>query len=121
MGLEYYGFGRYGRGNKVTHHAVHDRLVTVADVAKITENVMTVDEEFGKLLEAGAKPKPVGVSQKQTLAKQAKSVSIDKAKAMDGARDQTERIKSSFDSRMKAIRDAAANVHEQTTTQKETT
>jgi hypothetical protein len=29
MGLQYYGFGRYGRGGKVTHRSVHDKLVEV--------------------------------------------------------------------------------------------
>jgi hypothetical protein len=27
QGLQYFGFGRYGRGGKVTHHSVHDKLV----------------------------------------------------------------------------------------------
>jgi len=29
LGLQYYGFGRYGRDGKVTHRSVHDRLVAV--------------------------------------------------------------------------------------------
>ncbi len=29
MGLQYYGFGRYGKGGKVTHRSVHDKLVEV--------------------------------------------------------------------------------------------
>lgn len=29
MGLQYYGFGRYGTKNKVTHRSVHDKLVPV--------------------------------------------------------------------------------------------
>jgi len=29
MGLQYYGFGRYGRNGKVTHRSVHDRLIEV--------------------------------------------------------------------------------------------
>ncbi len=29
MGLEYYGFGRYGKGGKVTYRSVHDRLQPV--------------------------------------------------------------------------------------------
>jgi hypothetical protein len=29
MGLQYYGFGRYGRNGKVTHRSVHDKLVEV--------------------------------------------------------------------------------------------
>ena len=29
LGLQYYGFGRYGRNGKVTHRSVHDKLVEV--------------------------------------------------------------------------------------------
>ena len=29
LGLQYYGFGRYGKNGKVTHRAVHDKLVQV--------------------------------------------------------------------------------------------
>jgi len=29
MGLQYYGFGRYGRNGKVTHRSIHDKLVEV--------------------------------------------------------------------------------------------
>ena len=37
MGLEYYGFGRYGKGGKVTHRSLHDRLVPVEKIAKTVE------------------------------------------------------------------------------------
>ena len=37
MGLEYYGFGRYGKNGKVTHRSVHDRLVPVEKIAKTVE------------------------------------------------------------------------------------
>jgi phosphopantetheine adenylyltransferase len=37
MGLEYYGFGRYGKGGKVTHRSIHDRLVPVEKIAKTVE------------------------------------------------------------------------------------
>ena len=37
MGLEYYGFGRYGKNGKVTHRSVHDRLVPVDKIAKTVE------------------------------------------------------------------------------------
>lgn len=41
LGLDYYGFGRYGKNNKVTHRSVHDKLQPVqAPVAK------KVNEEF---------------------------------------------------------------------------
>jgi hypothetical protein len=29
MGLQYYGFGRYGRNGKITHRSIHDKLVEV--------------------------------------------------------------------------------------------
>ena len=37
MGLEYYGFGRYGKNGKVTHRSVHDKLVPVDKIAKTVE------------------------------------------------------------------------------------
>jgi hypothetical protein len=37
MGLEYYGFGRYGKNGKVTHRSVHDRLVPVDKIAKTVD------------------------------------------------------------------------------------
>jgi hypothetical protein len=43
--LDYYGFGRYGKNNKVTHRSVHDKLQPVqAPVAK------KVNEEFENFL-----------------------------------------------------------------------
>ena len=67
MGLQYYGFGRYGRNGKVTHRSVHDRLVEVqkyqqdtpdvpvsgssmkkkdSDFDKIFKEEVSIDEEF---------------------------------------------------------------------------
>jgi hypothetical protein len=34
LGLQYYGFGRYGRDGQVTHRSVHDQLVAVQDMQK---------------------------------------------------------------------------------------
>jgi hypothetical protein len=42
LGLQYYGFGRYGRNGRVTHRSVHDKLVEVG----MMENV---DEEFEEM------------------------------------------------------------------------
>jgi predicted ABC-type ATPase len=39
MGLQYYGFGRYGRNGKVTHRSVHDRLVEVQKYQQDTPNL----------------------------------------------------------------------------------
>ena len=60
MGLQYYGFGRYGRNGKVTYRSVHDKLVEVPsevehEVTKATAkmNNKKVNEEFeGFLSEA---------------------------------------------------------------------
>jgi hypothetical protein len=55
MGLEYYGFGRYGKNGKVTHRSVHDRLVPVEKIAKTVE---THQNKMAKIAEK-AKPKKV--------------------------------------------------------------
>ena len=39
MGLQYYGFGRYGQNGKVTHRSVHDRLVEVQKYQQDTPDV----------------------------------------------------------------------------------
>ena len=54
MGLQYYGFGRYGRNGKVTHRSVHDKLVEVQKYQQDTPEVpvsgssmkKNVNEEF---------------------------------------------------------------------------
>ena len=54
MGLQYYGFGRYGRNGKVTHRSVHDKLVEVQKYQQDTPDVpvsgssmkKNVNEEF---------------------------------------------------------------------------
>ena len=37
MGLEYYGFGRYGKNGKVTHRSLHGRLVPMGNISKTVE------------------------------------------------------------------------------------
>ena len=37
LGLEYYGFGRYGKDGKVTHRSVHGSLVPVENISKTVE------------------------------------------------------------------------------------
>jgi predicted ABC-type ATPase len=57
MGLQYYGFGRYGRNGKVTHRSVHDRLVEVQKYQQDTPDVpvsgssmkKNVNEEFEEM------------------------------------------------------------------------
>ena len=55
MGLQYYGFGRYGRNGKVTHRSIHDKLVEVQKDEPQQPNIpvsgssmkkKTVNEEF---------------------------------------------------------------------------
>jgi len=48
LGLDYYGFGRYGKDNKVTHRSVHDKLQPVQ--APVTKKV---NEEFESFLNEG--------------------------------------------------------------------
>ena len=57
MGLQYYGFGRYGRNGKVTHRSVHDKLVEVQKYQQDTPEVpvsgssmkKNVNEEFDEV------------------------------------------------------------------------
>ena len=57
MGLQYYGFGRYGRNGKVTHRSVHDKLVEVQKYQQDTPDVpvsgssmkKNVNEEFEEM------------------------------------------------------------------------
>jgi predicted kinase len=49
MGLEYYGFGRYGKDGHVTHRSVHGSLVPVEKIAKTVETHQKRQErEIGK-------------------------------------------------------------------------
>jgi hypothetical protein len=60
QGLEYYGFGRYGKNGEVTHHSVNDKLVPITKVKPPEPNIPTasssgikkVNEEFEQLFEA---------------------------------------------------------------------
>jgi len=51
LGLEYYGFGRYGRDGEVTHRVVHDSLVPVVDKQIEPKMAKKVNEEFESLME----------------------------------------------------------------------
>jgi hypothetical protein len=66
QGLEYYGFGRYGKNGEVTHHSVNDKLVPITKVKPPEPKVPTtgssgvtaatgankVNEEFEQLMES---------------------------------------------------------------------
>ena len=51
LGLEYYGFGRYGRDGEVTHRVVHDSLVQVTQDKIEPKRAKKVNEEFESLME----------------------------------------------------------------------
>jgi len=57
LGLQYYGFGRYGQKGKVTYRVVHDKLVAVeklpTNIPKETPN--KVNEEFEEMLSENEK------------------------------------------------------------------
>ena len=46
MGLQYYGFGRYGRNGKVTHRSVHDKLVEVDKFQEPVKEEVSLDEDL---------------------------------------------------------------------------
>jgi hypothetical protein len=48
LGLDYFGFGRYGKDNKVTHRSVHDKLQPVQ--APVAKPVKKINEEFENFL-----------------------------------------------------------------------
>ena len=60
LGLQYFGFGRYGKDGKVTHHSVNDKLVAITKVKPPEPTIPTsgssgmkkVNEEFEQLFEA---------------------------------------------------------------------
>ena len=54
MGLQYYGFGRYGQNGKVTYRSIHDELVHVEKIDKMVEkhNKQTIKEDINSLFEA---------------------------------------------------------------------
>jgi nicotinamide mononucleotide adenylyltransferase/predicted kinase len=45
MGLEYYGFGRYGKDGKTMYHSIHDRLVPVVKGVK-----ESIDDDFDEII-----------------------------------------------------------------------
>lgn len=54
LGLQYYGFGRYGKNGTVTHRSVHDRLVEVGPKepqSTPTQPKKSVNEDFELFLE----------------------------------------------------------------------
>lgn len=60
LGLQYFGFGRYGKDGKVTHHSLNDKLVPISKVKAPEPSIPTssssgmkkVNEDFEQLFEA---------------------------------------------------------------------
>lgn len=60
LGLQYFGFGRYGKDGKVTHHSLNDKLVPITKVKAPEPTIPTsgsssmkkVNEDFEQLFEA---------------------------------------------------------------------
>jgi hypothetical protein len=48
LGLDYFGFGRYGKDNKVTHRSIHDKLQPVQ--VPVAKPVKKINEEFENFL-----------------------------------------------------------------------
>lgn len=46
IGLQYYGFGRYGRNGKVTHRSVHDQLIDVEKMQQQVKEETSLDEDL---------------------------------------------------------------------------
>ena len=62
MGLEYYGFGRYGKNGKITHFSLHDKLVEKTKVVeKVKQPVKeSLDDAFTSLLTEGEPVMDIG-------------------------------------------------------------
>jgi len=53
MGLDYYGFGRYGKNGKVTHRSIHDKLVDVQKLQPTVTKKKSLKESYN-LSDSGA-------------------------------------------------------------------
>ncbi len=56
LGLQYFGFGRYGKNGKVTHHSVHGRLV--ADPTHVEQQKAIKDAAKVKAVASSGSPTP---------------------------------------------------------------
>jgi predicted ABC-type ATPase/peroxiredoxin family protein len=56
LGLQYFGFGRYGKNNKVTHHSVHGKLV--ADPTHVEQQKAIKDAAKVKAVASSGSPTP---------------------------------------------------------------
>lgn len=55
MGLQYYGFGRYGKNGKITHFSLHDKLVEKSKIIDKPKQPVkeSLDDAFSNLLTEG--------------------------------------------------------------------
>ena len=95
LGLQYYGFGRYGKEGKVTYRSVHDKLVAVpkdepkqVNVPISGSSMKKVNEEFEEMFAEGSKPaKPTALERFRAAAaeRQRKHDEIEKNQSKDGS------------------------------------
>jgi hypothetical protein len=77
LGLEYYGFGRYGKNNKVTYRSVHDKL----------QAVQNVNEEFENFLNEAVSITVSGDTENVVLTEASKPTSLEKFRAAAAQRE----------------------------------
>jgi len=94
LGLEYYGFGRYGKDRKTLYRSVHDKLVKVSDAEPQQPNIpisgssmksqKKINEEFEELFEA---KKPTALERFRAAAaeREKKHNEIEKNRSKDGS------------------------------------
>ena len=94
LGLEYYGFGRYGKDRKTLYRSVHDKLVKVSDVEPQQPNIpisgssmkpqKKINEEFEELFEA-KKPTALDKFRQAAAERERKHAEIEKNRSKDGS------------------------------------
>jgi hypothetical protein len=94
LGLEYYGFGRYGKDRKTLYRSVHDKLVKVSDAEPQQPNIpisgssmksqKKINEEFEELFEA-KKPTALDKFRQAAAERERKHAEIEKNLSKDGS------------------------------------
>ena len=79
LGLEYYGFGRYGKNGKVTHRSVHDSLVEITNKKPLTPRVPVSGSSGSNVgMKTAHKEKLTDIKSKSKLPKDVKKENFDK-------------------------------------------
>lgn len=105
LGLEYYGFGRYGKDRKTLYRSVHDKLVKVSDAEPQQPNIpisgssmksqKKINEEFEELFEA---KKPTALEKfRQAAAERERKHNEIEAKRKEAAAQGKENMSSAID------------------------